>query len=301
MNSSSKDLKYHISSLKEEYMTKEKVRVAVSDLIVTDAFFKGSNFDDLLKENRIESELYNYRWNDKILHDLSKSKLDIAVYNRARAEKFIKEHGVNNLEIVDTLCHSMGGDNFYLIGKKDYWEEKTLEDLLSSINQETVIVTAKNSDNIDNLSAIGITAKNAKIVDLPTENLSSEIFEIRPEILISGNQNLRYNLLYNDDFVEVITTNSIKDKFIKAAITNNSENVFVVNKLIYNSINRSLLLSIIKLARENFNHSLSNNEKLQDLTSEIYKSINGYVKDHSHGSYIIRQILYKTYRFGSPL
>lgn len=178
---------------------------------------------------------------------------------------------------------------------------KNARRFIISINQETVIVTAKNSDNIDNLSAIGITAKNAKIVDLPTENLSSEIFEIRPEILISGNQNLRYNLLYNDDFVEVITTNSIKDKFIKAAITSNSENVFVVNKLIYNSINRSLLLSIIKLARENFNHSLSNNEKLQDLTSEIYKSINGYVKDHSHGSYIIRQILYKTYRFGSPL
>ena len=104
-----KDLSKHIDILKESFAPTKNIKITISDLVVIEAFFKGSILDDLFTENRIKTEYFNHRWNDSILHDLANSNLDMAIYNKKRTEKFIASRGIENLEVISDLCYSMGG------------------------------------------------------------------------------------------------------------------------------------------------------------------------------------------------
>lgn len=196
----------------------------------------------------------------------------------------------------------MGGDNFYLIGKKDSWSKMTRIELLEKLDKKEIkIVTPKESDCINNLQAIGIGSNNANIINLPTDNIGKEIFELEPNILISGNQNLRFSLLFDKNYLEVIDLNSFIDESLKKHFIDHSKNVFVINKSIYNKLSKPTLTSLIIQAKQNFHENLSNQYKLDTLIKSLVSSMNNMSNNKKELNYIVKSILYKTYRFGSPV
>lgn len=292
-----------ISSVHLVKKEKNQIKTAQNNLTVIKAFLLGSEFEDLISR-KVSIKTIPYDWSDRMLDDLSSSKLDLIVYNTNRVKKFISDRYLDNIEILDHCCYSMGGENFFLLGKKNIWKETSLEEFKRNIqkNDKTIIVISKNSDNIDNLSLLmDIDNPKLKIVNLPADNIRKEIFDVNPNVLICGSQNSRYNLLYQDDIIEVLNSNSINDKTIKGKITSNSENSFVVNKKIYDVIPKEDLLEIISLAKDKF-HDLSKNKKdLKKLISSLLESVNHLTHSQDNAEFIVKNILYKTYRIGKPI
>ena len=282
---------------------KKQLKIAQNNLVVIKSFLLGSLFEELLLD-KFNIKNLPYDWSDRMLDDLSSSKLDMIIYNTNRAKKFINDRYLDNIEILDHCCYSMGGENFFLLGKKDIWKETSLSEFKKNIqnNGVTTIVTTKNSDNIDNLSLLmDVNDPKLKIVNLPADNIRREIFDINPNILVCGSQNSRFNLLYQDDIIEVLNYSSINDKAKKNQIISNSENSFIVNKNIYQYIKKKDLLEIIKMAKNNFHELGQNKKRTRELVQSLLELVNHLTHSQDNAEFIVRNILYKTYRIGSPL
>ena len=282
---------------------KNQIKTAQNNLTVIKAFLLGSEFEEFISR-KASIKTIPYDWSDRMLDDLSSSKLDMIIYNTNRTKKFINDRYLDNIEILDHCCYSMGGENFFLLGKKEIWKETSLSEFKKNIqnNGVTTIVTAKNSDNIDNLSLLmDVNDPKLKIVNLPADNIRKEIFDINPNILVCGSQNSRFNLLYQDDIIEVLNYSSINNKAKKNQIISNSENSFIVNKNIYQYIKKKDLLEIIKMARNNFHELGQNKKRTKELVQSLLELVNHLTHSQDNAEFIVRNILYKTYRIGSPL
>lgn len=289
-----------VSLIKKET---NQIKTSQNNLTVVKAFLLGSGLEELLAKKTAVRKI-PYDWSDRLLDDLAGSKLDFIIYNSNRTRKFINDRYLENIEIIDHCCFSMGGDNFFLLGKKDVWKETSLTEFQRNIkkNDKTIIVTSRNSDNIDNLSLlIDINDPKVKIVNLPAETIRKETFDINPNILICGSQNSRFNLLYQDDVIEVLNLGSISDKKLKNQIISNSENSFVVNKKIYDIIPKKDLLELIKEAKRVFHDLTTNHEGIDSIVSKLLDSVNHIAYSKDNAEFIVNNILYKTYRIGKPI
>lgn len=278
---------------------KGTLHMATSGLTVVDSIIQGWNCDSIFREYGYNIEKHPYKWSDRILEDMQKGLLDIAIYNKESCVSFNNKGG--NIHIIRDVCSSMGGRNFYILASKQgKWKGLTLEQFKNAIDNTTVIGIPKNSDMYKNLLFVldmtedEIHARGVKFIDYHTEQ-GLELFNVIPDLLIIGGQDIRFLAECNGGFFELISydyfSKDKKDYFYKNSINSLLISPAAMKKITnvdIEQLSMDLMLSFYK----NFMKKESINKIYNILSNKL-----SYICTNKETlKYIVSKIIFETYR-----
>jgi len=286
---------------KPKNQPKESVKIATSNLTVIDAIIQGWDLERILNAQNFTAEEYSYAWSNLILDDLNSGKIDIAIYNKEETLKY-KEKTGSKIAILRDICSSMGGRNFYILASKaGKYKNMSLEEFRENLDESTMIAVPKSSDMYRNLLYIldmsedELLNKGVKIID-SSDNFSLSVFEINPNLLLIGGQNLRFLAEFKGGFVEVISYDDFPKEKREFFFKNS------VNSLL---ISPQALLKFKDIDLQKFSHDLLSSFYANFLceikaakirTKLAMKIRNSCENNEQMSEYIIKKIIFETYR-----
>lgn len=278
------------------------IKIGASNLTVPDSIMQGWQCEDIFQKLNLKTQRIPRKWNDKILHDLSDNTLDIAIYNKESTKTFMKNHPNASIHIIKDICSSMGGRNFYILASKTgKWADMTLQQFKDSLGPGVFIAVSKNSDMEKNLLYIldatleELAAKGVKVIDYHSDQGLS-IYDLNPDILVIGGQDLRFLAEKTGDYIEIISYENLPASK-KSFFDINSINSLIVGPKLYNMFSLNQLEEIVNMLMINFysnNISETNRKKMRDKLRPQVKQI---CSDDETADYIIQRIMFETYRF----
>lgn len=273
---------------------------ATSFTTVVDSIIEGWDCGQILREYGFEVKNRTYQWSDKILRDLASGKIDMAIYNKESCLKFNHTHD-DQIKIVRDVCSSMGGRNFYILAsRKGRWTNLTYQQFKNSLDEDTVIGVSKSSDMYQNLLYIldmteeELLSRGVKILDYSAAQ-GLNLFDVFPNILIIAGQDIRYLARRKNDYFELINYEDFPEEK-KDFFYRNS-----VNSLLLGPSGAKKLegINIDNLGVElmlSFYRNLMNENYRNELYHKLSWSLRDICDDEEDLDYIIRNIIFETYR-----
>lgn len=278
-------------------------KIAKSKLTVIECILKNWEARTTFQAYGFKREWSEKIWNDNILMDLSNGELDMAIYNKSRIQRYnAKVTKSKQLHILRDVCSSMGGRNFYILASKDgiYNHFMTAEEFKDSLCEVTNIAISKESDRFDNfLNALGLSIeelekRKVNIINVDCD-MGLDYFKFDPNILMVGGQDVRMWAEKTQKYVEVINYESFsleKKKFLYEQ----SINSLVVGETGYQKLIQHNAESMVDTLMLNFYRNISNISSSEKLFSELAETIKAKGADQETIDYILRRILFETYR-----
>jgi len=242
-----------------------------------------------------------YPWNDDILAALSSGALDIALYNKRRVESYLQSNPTSTLEIVMDFGESMGGQHFYVLGKRKLGLRiTTLSEFSSAIRGRVVAIPIKSDmhdtfldylASVDVLNDCGIT-----LVHYPTTS-GLELLDASPDTLIVSGQNVRYQAKFRNDYEEIVSSRLFSPN-LRAGMKERARNCVVVNTRLYARLPKDHLLTLLTTVKERFVAIRSCITDYRKLLDEMVEHLAGGFADHAECEYAISEILRETYGLG---
>ena len=177
----------------------------------------------------------------------------------------------------------------------------TLQQFKDSLAPGVMIAVSKDSDmeknllfildkSIEELNELGV-----KLIDYHSDQ-GLMIFEINPDILVIGGQDLRFLAEKKGGYTEVVSYENLpaekKDFFDR-----NSVNSLVVGSTIYNLFSEESLDAIISQLMINFYSSNISEKSRRKIRNKLRPQVRQICDDDETADYIIKRILFETYRF----
>lgn len=278
---------------------KRTLRLAVTDLVVVDSIMQGWNSEEVFREYNCHIEERHYKWSDNILKDLSIGKIDIAIYNRESCKKFNQTAEIP-ITILNDMCSSMGGRNFYILAKKSEWNDCTFEDFKKSLDNNTHIAVAMQSDQYRNLLYAldfddqELKERGVKILDYHSSQGLS-LFNAFPNLLLVSGQNIRYLAQSTGEYFEIVSYDDLpqdKKDFFKA----NSMNALLVGPAGLEKLKGIDLSQLSCKLLSNFYQNFLNPSRKTSLRDKLSDKLNDFCDNDKVIKYIIDNILFETYR-----
>jgi hypothetical protein len=278
------------------------INIAQSSLVVIRAITETWDLDKLLNEFGIKTNYKNIPWSDNILKLIDNNTIQIGIYNKNRTLKYINNNKDNNLEIVSNMCYSMGGKNFYILSKENsIWHKMNFEEVKNNLDGQTVCLPIGSDMHQNFLEVFDLTEEDIKkrkinICDNPTKT-GFEIFNLCPNALLVSGQNLRFQAIYRGGYIEVIEFLTIpknKRKYLKES----SENSLIINKSLYDYIEKEDFIELVNEAKENFNDQWIRSNSYPKNLDALKNICDQSNLSDEENYFMIRNILFETYRFG---
>ena len=284
-----------------------KCIIGESDLIVTKAITTAWQLEELFFSYNIGCSYITLDWSDEILKAIENNEIHIAIYNSVRTKDFIAKNNPQNLRIANSFGSSMGGRNFFILARRDsHWHQyHTLEDFRAAVEPGAVFALPQRSDMFTNLlQTLGCTAeeledRKIKIIQIPV-SMGLEVFDLDPNMLLLHGQNVRLQAQYRGQYLEVVNFDSIPTA-LQEHYYDNSQNCIIYSKILIELIPEQKLYDIFSQARKLFFEAGHSGQMYQTLCEQLVKTIYRYgIANHDEAQFIVRQILFDTYRFGDP-
>lgn len=278
----------------------DTVHIATSNLTVVDSLMQGWDYDSVFPKYGLSVEEHPYKWSDKILKDLSSNKIDMAVYNK---ESCIHYNNINksNIYIIRDVCSSMGGHNFYILAScKSKWKDMTLDSFKKSLDSSTIIGVSKSSDMYKNLLYIldmseeTINDLGVKFIDYHSDQ-GLQLFDVFPDMLIIGGQDIRYLAERTGNFFELIGYDDFpKEK--RDFFYRNSINSILMSPSCYEKLKAMNIERITTELMLNFYRNLCSKENKQKISKRLVDRLSRISEDDIALEYVVNKILFETYR-----
>lgn len=278
------------------------LKIAASNLTVPDSIMQSWQCEELFAKLNIKTQRIQRKWNNQILTDLADNTLDMAIYNRESTLHYIENNPKADIHILKDVCSSMGGRNFYVLASnKGKWADMTLQQFKDSLGPGVIIAVSRNSDMEKNLLYIlDKTLEELQSMGVMLFDYHSDqglmIFEMNPDILVIGGQDLRFLAEKLGVYTEVISYENLpaekKDFFNK-----NSINSLIVGANVYNMCSRELLDAIVNQLMINFYSSNISEKNRATIRNKLRPQVRQICPDDETADYIIQRIMFETYRF----
>ena len=278
------------------------LKIGATSLTVPDSIMQGWQSDELFSKLNIKTQRIQRKWNDQILSDIADKTLDMAIYNKESTLRYMETHSDADIHILRDVCSSMGGRNFYILASNEgRWKDMTLQQFKDSLAPGVMIAVSKDSDmeknllfildkSIEELNELGV-----KLIDYHSDQ-GLMIFEINPDILVIGGQDLRFLAEKKGGYTEVVSYENLpaekKDFFDR-----NSVNSLVVGSTMYNLFSEESLDAIISQLMINFYSSNISEKSRRKIRNKLRPQVRQICDDDETADYIIKRILFETYRF----
>ncbi|MEU6388210.1 DUF4145 domain-containing protein [Streptomyces sp. NPDC046939] len=281
-------------------------RLADSTLIVVKAVLLGSGFDLLVERRGHRVSHLQLPWSDSLVTSVAERILDVAVYNEQRVlrmaehDEAVRSHVVT----VGRVGYSMGGHHFYLLAARaGRWGGVTAEEFLADPSGAQIAVP-RQSDMFGNiLSALstdeaGLRDLGVQIVDVP-HHLGLELFQLNPDILAVGGQNLRMHARDDDRYFELLDSTALPpaaQRQLRAA----ASNVLIANK----SWLREVEMDADELHHDlmrTFHGLASDTDRFEALVRDLVAHASFPIDNTPESrERLVRHVLFESYRLGEP-
>jgi hypothetical protein len=282
------------------------VVIADSDLVVIKSVSVAWRLEERLQDSGITTRRVTWSWSEELLQAMSNGFVDIAIYNTNSALRFIEENPPPKFTLVCEWGHSMGGKNFYVIARKDSsWSCAGIHSFLERIKRGATIIVPERSDMIANVLSIlntsekGLAALGVKILSVPVSQ-GLEALDVNPEALLIHGQNVRFKGRFRGLYKEILNYDSLPSHTQQALLKNSSNSVLVSNSCL-EKYSKQTLFAAIEEARREFFASWTDSQLYPELVKELVENERKYgIVNEDEMTYVVKQILYETYRFGAP-
>ena len=278
----------------------DTLHVATSNLTVIDSLMQGWDCKSVFAKYGLSVEEHPYKWSDKILKDLASGKIDLAVYNKESSLNF-NMCNETNVHIIRDVCSSMGGRNFYILASREgKWKDMTLESFKQSLDNKTVIGISKSSDMYKNLLYImdmseeELNAIGVKFMDYHSDQ-GLQIFDVFPDLLIVGGQDIRYLAERTGNYFELISYDDFPLEK-RTFFFRNSINSLLLSPSGYKKL---IGIGIERLANElmlNFYKNLMTMESKRKIFGKLVNRLSRICEDDNALEYVVNKIIFETYR-----
>lgn len=279
------------------------ITVAESGLTVVRAIQVAWDLDRVVGPHGLTTRTRAYPWSDRLLDDLQAGVLDLAIYNRAKAEAAIAAGTLQAVRILGSFGHSMGGGNFYLMARRDGRFASYTYDRLRAHDGDVRVAVPAGSDIAENVRCAlacchGEPAPALRIVDIPATS-GLEVFRLDPDILVSAGQNLRMLARASGDCVEIVDTDSLshalRPKFIARA-----ENCLLASARLCALLPAPALAGLHAALRRNVAVHWHDEARAERMLEQLAAKVDLDGLSPEQGRSIVGRIVYETYRFGRP-
>jgi hypothetical protein len=282
---------------------KNEFRLASSGLTVVRAIELGWDLEGEFGRHGLALQRSVYPWSDRILDDLSDGTVDIAIYNAVRAREFAARQNAM-IHILGAFGRSMGGRNFYLLGRTDgRWGRLPREGLSGRL--ENVTIAVPYGSDIDENVKLALEAndrelaeRGIRLLNMPA-NAGLEIFNLDANILVSGGQNLRLLARHVPGYSEVVSFEWLPAA-VQDVLFERAENCIVVSTSALERITEVGLANLHSRLRQNFQANWHHASRGPTLLRELSSSIQLDGIRSQDAELITSQILYETYRIEQP-
>lgn len=280
--------------------------IAESDLVVIKSVTLAWRFEEILKNLGIETKRVTWNWSDDLLEAIHQEVVDLAIYNTVNARRFINDLGETEVRILTEWGHSMGGRNFYLLARKDSsWQSAGMGAFLERLKKGATIVVPEKSDMINNLLAVlnnsvdSLTGMGIEIVPVPVSQ-GLEVLDLNPDALLIHGQNVRFKARFRGLYHEILNYDLLPSGLQKTLLDNSSNSVIIGGSLARN-VPLPKLLEAVESARKEFTTAWNSAQRYTALVNEIVTNERKYgILNEEEMSYVVKRVLYETYRFGKP-
>ena len=279
------------------------VVIADSDLIVVKCITSAWKLDEILGRAGIPCRRVTWNWSDDLLDAVQAGLVDLAIYNTVSTRRFITDTRSRNVHILTEWGRSMGGRNFYVLARKDSsWNATGLEFFLARLARGATIIVPERSDMINNLLAVldyavrPLTSMGVKIVPVPvTQGIES--LDVNPEAVLIHGQNVRLQARFRGDYHEVLNYDLLPER-LQSVLRGNSGNSLIASERLMSACSRETILAAVRAARQQFFASWADERAYGTLVKEIVadQRTHGRVNEDEM-TFVVKQILYETYRF----
>lgn len=278
------------------------LKIGATSLTVPDSIMQGWQSDELFSKLNIKTQRIQRKWNDQILSDIADKTLDMAIYNKESTLKYMEEHPEADIHILRDVCSSMGGRNFYILASNEgRWKDMTLQQFKDSLAPGVIIAVSKNSDmeknllfildkTVEELSELGV-----RLIDYHSDQ-GLMIFEMNPDILVIGGQDLRFLAEKKGGYTEVVSYENLPAEK-KGFFDRNSVNSLVVGSTLYNMCSEESLDAIVSQLMVNFYSSNISEKSRRKIRNKLRPQVRQICDDDETADYIIKRIMFETYRF----
>jgi len=282
------------------------VRVADSTLIVVKAVLLGWQMERVMARRHYRATYVPMRWSDDVVRAVAVGQVQIALYNERRIQHMLDSvpGTAEDVAVIGRFGHSMGGRNFYLLAADTGpWSAVPAQRFLANPSGARIAVP-RDSDMFGNLLTVlgtdeaGLDRLGVQILDVP-HHLGLEIFQLNPEVLVVGGQNLRLQARLAGGFVELINTDML-DFELQGRLWNAAANTMIANRRWLDSFGMDPQDLYDDLIR-NFLWYWSDERRFDDRLQELIMGVAtppGIPPDS--GRLLVKHILFETYRFGAP-
>lgn len=292
----------HFDRSPSDPVSKNKIYVADSTLLVVKSYLEASGLETVLREAGTEPRFVAAPWSSHLLHQLADGDLDLCVYNEAAVVAFAQTHpGV--LEVVSHAGYSMGGNNFSVLAKEgSKWDPVTMTNFAGALSADTRVYVGVNTDRWTNfLTATGLshaelTTIGVKVINTPEPGL--EVLDADPDALLVSGQNARFEAVLRGGVREVIKYHELSDPK-RAALRRSSSNVLIVRAETARDLTWDLP-ALAKKFRSSAGQVWADEQLLEDLVERLTRVCEFQVSGRRERERIARHVLYETYRAGEP-
>jgi hypothetical protein len=282
------------------------VVIADSDLLVIKSVTIAWRLEEMLRDSGINTRRVTWSWSDELLEALNNGRIDIAIYNTHSARRFMEDNPSSKITLVSEWGNSMGGKNFYIMARKgSSWPCSGIDAFLERIKKGATIIVPERSDMLVNvLSVLNTTEKELStlgvtIVSVPVSQ-GLEALDVNPEALLIHGQNVRFKGRFRGLYNEVLNYD-VLPPHMQQALLNNSSNSLLVSDSCLAKHSKETLFAAIEAARREFFTSWTDLKRYPQLVKELVENERKYgIIDEDEMTYVVKQILYETYRFGRP-
>lgn len=276
--------------------------VADCQLVVVRAILQAWKLDSLLLSRGWSVE-YRWRpWSDSLLEELAEGTLDFAIYNTERTNRYIASNPHAPIVQVREFGYSMGGNHFYVLAKRGVDVDTSSIQRFKDSIRGGLIAIPHNSDIYENLALVGLTTQELSRLGVRTVHFDAHdglrIFDAFPDALLIAGQNPRIQGLFRGEFEELSVLRHLH-KSERLAIRARAANSLVIGRLPTELLGRSDVESLGLWLRQEFITQWTKAFEAQLKTLETYFAHSCNSKSECH--FMLRYILFHTYRFGPPL
>lgn len=278
------------------------LKIGATNLTVPDSIMQGWQIEELFSKLGIKTQRISRKWNDQILSDIADSTLDMAIYNKESTLRYLENHPEAGIYILRDVCSSMGGRNFYILASNEgRWKDMTLQQFKDSLESGVMIAVSKNSDMEKNLLYIldksmeELMELGVKLIDYHSDQ-GLMIFEMNPDILVIGGQDLRFLAEKKGGYTEVVSYENLPaDK--KSFFNKNSVNSLIVGDTLNKMLSPDTLEAIASQLMINFYSSNISEKSRNVIRNKLRPQVRQICDDDETADYIIHRIMFETYRF----
>lgn len=279
----------------------KSIKIARPHLVVVAGYLFGSDIVEVLRADGIKTRDVRVEWGNRVLEQLGKGKIDIAVYNKTATEQFLKENPNSQLHIIGDIGSSMGGKNFSITALKESSLTKcSIDEIPTSLSGRTIYVGVQTDRFTNLLTALRITETQlhktgANIINISDPDLV--LLENNPEALLVCGQNARVAAQKDDRFVEILNYDLVDDQ-TKGYFRSTSANVLVFSSRAYNLL-KTEPSQLMQQLEMNLTLLKCNEKRKSDLIDMLADEC---FSDDDHSKYdcteLTEQILFETYHIG---